>query len=181
MGREIGQTLEYLNKELVRFKEERRIFAMVMLAERQRSMREAEEKGKRQEEESRRAKQDEMYRQVMSVHQGTVDSYLEGILSHTIDATAKKQAMVEANARAAFLNNVVDDLEGAGQSDEDVVKDLVGTFLLPEVSRTDLRLQVKKEQAGLLAAAHEELMASMASAGIADAAGSRVNTPAPAQ
>jgi len=181
VGREIGQTLEYLNKELVRFKEERRIFAMVMLAERQRSMREAEEKGKRQEEESRRAKQDEMYRQVMSVHQGTVDSYLEGILSHTIDATAKKQAMVEANARAAFLNNVVDDLEGSGQSDEDVVKDLVGTFLLPEVSRTDLRMQVKKDQAGLLAAAHEELMASMASAGIADAAGSRVNTPSPAQ
>ncbi len=29
MGREVGQTLEYLNKELVRFKEERRIFAMV--------------------------------------------------------------------------------------------------------------------------------------------------------
>jgi hypothetical protein len=39
----------------------------VMLAERQRSMREAEEKGKRQEEERRRAKQDEMYRQIMQV------------------------------------------------------------------------------------------------------------------
>ena len=54
-------------QELVRFKEERRIHAMVMLAERQRSMREAEEKGKREEEEKRRATQDEMYRQIMQV------------------------------------------------------------------------------------------------------------------
>ena len=41
-------TLANVLQELVRFKEERRIHAMVMLAERQRSMREAEEKGKRE-------------------------------------------------------------------------------------------------------------------------------------
>ena len=45
-----------------------------MLAERQRSMREAEEKGKRQEEERRRAKQDEMYRQIMQVCVRTVET-----------------------------------------------------------------------------------------------------------
>jgi len=67
VGREVGQQLDYLNQELVRFKEERRMHAMVMLAERQRSMREAEEKGKREEEEKRRATQDEMYRQIMQV------------------------------------------------------------------------------------------------------------------
>ena len=67
VGREVGQQLDYLNQELVRFKEERRIHAMVMLAERQRSMREAEEKGKREEEEKRRATQDEMYRQIVQV------------------------------------------------------------------------------------------------------------------
>jgi hypothetical protein len=53
VGREVGQQLSYLTQELVRFKEERRINAMVLLAERQRSMREAEEKGKREEEEVR--------------------------------------------------------------------------------------------------------------------------------
>eukprot|EP00285_Hemiselmis_virescens_P012418 CAMPEP_0173386712 /NCGR_PEP_ID=MMETSP1356-20130122/9298_1 /TAXON_ID=77927 ORGANISM="Hemiselmis virescens, Strain PCC157" /NCGR_SAMPLE_ID=MMETSP1356 /ASSEMBLY_ACC=CAM_ASM_000847 /LENGTH=651 /DNA_ID=CAMNT_0014343047 /DNA_START=177 /DNA_END=2129 /DNA_ORIENTATION=+ len=166
VGREVGQTLEYLNKELVRFKEERRIFAMVMLAERQRSMREAEEKGKRSEEESRRAKQDEMYRQVMQVHQGTVDSYLDSVLSETVNAAAKKQAMVEANARASFLNDVVDSLEGAGATDEDVVKDLVGSLLLPEVSRTEMRTQLKRDQGRLLVAAHEELMGAIEGAGL---------------
>jgi predicted phage gp36 major capsid-like protein len=91
----VGQQLDYLNKELVRFKEERRIHAMVMLAERQRSMREAEEKGKREEEEKRRATQDEMYRQIMQVHQGTVDSFLETILSQSVENTSRKQAMIE--------------------------------------------------------------------------------------
>jgi hypothetical protein len=142
VGREIGQQLDYLTKELVRFKEERRIHAMVMLAERQRSMREAEEKGKREEEEKRRATQDEMYRQMMLVHQGTVDSYLESILTHSIDQTAQKQAMMEANAKASFLNEIVDGIETEA-SDESVVRDLISSFLLPEVSRADLRAQVR--------------------------------------
>ncbi len=61
-------------------------------------MREAEEKGKRLEEERRRAKQDEMYRQVMQVHHGTVESYLESILTDAVEATAKKQAVRDAAA-----------------------------------------------------------------------------------
>jgi len=142
VGREVGQQLDYLNKELVRYKEERRIFAMVMLAERQRTMREAEEKGKREEEERRRAKQDEMYRQVMQVHQGSIDTFLENILGDAIESTSSKQALMEANARATFLNDIVDSLEQEGVTDEDVVKDLVSSFLMPEVSRSDLRTQV---------------------------------------
>ena len=125
VGREVGQQLSYLTQELVRFKEERRINAMVLLAERQRSMREAEEKGKREEEEMRRATQDEMYRQIMQVHQGTVDTFLESILSQTVDETSRKQAMMEANAKASFLNSLVDDLETVDVQDEDVVKDLI--------------------------------------------------------
>ena len=76
---------------------------MVMLAERQRSMREAEEKGKREEEEKRRATQDEMYRQIMQVHQGTVDSFLETILSQSVENTSRKQAMIEVCARCVCL------------------------------------------------------------------------------
>lgn len=78
--------------------------------------------------------------------------------------------MVEANAKAAFINDVVDSLEGTGVSDEDVVKDLVSTFLLPEVSRTDLRTRVKNDQSKLLAAAHEELMGALVKEGIAEPA-----------
>ena len=73
--------------------------------------------------------------------------------------TCPAQALMEANARATFLNDIVDSLEQEGVTDEgeeqkltslaagltwsaDVVKDLVSSFLLPEVSRSDLRTQV---------------------------------------
>ena len=41
----VGKTLDFLSKELLRLREERRISAMVRLAERTRKMREAEETG----------------------------------------------------------------------------------------------------------------------------------------
>ncbi|EKX55082.1 hypothetical protein GUITHDRAFT_160607 [Guillardia theta CCMP2712] len=167
VGREVGQQLDYLNKELVRYKEERRIFAMVMLAERQRTMREAEEKGKREEEERRRAKQDEMYRQVMQVHQGSIDTFLENILGDAIESTSSKQALMEANARATFLNDIVDSLEQEGVTDEDVVKDLVSSFLMPEVSRSDLRTQIQQDQKRLIKAVHEQVMTALGSEGMA--------------
>ena len=43
----IGQSLHFISAELSRLKEERRIAAMVKMAERTRRMREAEESGKR--------------------------------------------------------------------------------------------------------------------------------------
>jgi hypothetical protein len=46
----ISKTLDHLSKELVRFKQERRIAAMVRLAEDVRRRREAEESGRRQAE-----------------------------------------------------------------------------------------------------------------------------------
>jgi len=76
------------------------------------------------------------------VHHGTVESYLESILTDAVENTAKKQAMMEANAKAQFLNEIVDGLESENVSEDEVVKDLVSSFLLPEVSRSDLRTQV---------------------------------------
>jgi hypothetical protein len=43
----VGKHLDFLTKELVRLREERRIAAMVRYAERTRRLREAEESGKR--------------------------------------------------------------------------------------------------------------------------------------
>lgn len=62
-GRTLGNMLDFLSKELVRLQEEQKIHALVMLAERQRRMREAEEAGRRQLEEDRREEEDELFRQ----------------------------------------------------------------------------------------------------------------------
>lgn len=62
-GRALANIFDFLSKELVRLQEERKIHAFVMLAERQRRMREAEESGRRQVEERRRQEEDEIFRQ----------------------------------------------------------------------------------------------------------------------
>ena len=84
----ISETMDSLSKELVRMKQERRIDAMVRLAENERRKREAEESGRRQAEQVLRKRQDELYKELMSVHQGSVDSYLQSIIMRTIDNTS---------------------------------------------------------------------------------------------
>ena len=64
----ISKTMDTLSKELVRLKQERRIDAMVRLAENERRKREAEESGKRQAEQVLRDRQDVLYGELMKVH-----------------------------------------------------------------------------------------------------------------
>ena len=76
----IARSLDNLSKELVRLKQERKIAAMVRIAEDVRRRREAEESGRRQAEAILRQREDVLYQELMQVHQGTVDSYLQGIV-----------------------------------------------------------------------------------------------------
>lgn len=106
-----GDMLDFLSKELVRLQEERRIHAFCMLAERDRRLREAAEAGRRQLEERRRREEDEIFKQVISVHQRTVDTYLEDIILNGTDATADRQAREEIQEMAKRINDVAYDIE----------------------------------------------------------------------
>jgi hypothetical protein len=77
--------MDSLAKELLRFQQERKIVKMVEIAEIDRKLREIEESGKRQAEETLRQREDVIYSQIMQVHQGTVDNYLNFMIDHTID------------------------------------------------------------------------------------------------
>ena len=96
----IARSLDNMSKELVRLKQERRIAAMVRVAEDVRRRREAEESGRRQAEQILRQREDVLYQGLMAVHQGTVDSYLQGIIVNTIDTTSSLQAYEEAKLKA---------------------------------------------------------------------------------
>jgi hypothetical protein len=80
--------MDNLAKELVKLKQERRVAAMVQMAEEERRKREAGESGRRQGELVLRKREDVLYKELMSVHQGSVDSYLQNIVVSTIDATS---------------------------------------------------------------------------------------------
>ncbi|NWS40984.1 CFA91 protein, partial [Probosciger aterrimus] len=107
---------DFLSKELVRLQEECRIHAFVMLAERQRRMREAEESGRRQVELKRRQDEDEEQHtgvlfQVVKVHQSTVDSYLEDIILSSMEDTAEEQAREEIQRMAVEINDIAYEME----------------------------------------------------------------------
>ena len=56
--------LDLLSRQLVRLQEEHRLQALVLLAERERRLREAEEAGRRQAEERRMKEEDQIFTQV---------------------------------------------------------------------------------------------------------------------
>lgn len=107
----LGERLDYLTKELIRLQEERRIAAYVMLAERDRRMREAEEAGHRQREERIRRTEDEMFKQMMRVHQGTVDTYLQDVIMKSMDRTADHMAREDIADRAKVINKLAHEFE----------------------------------------------------------------------
>ncbi|KFG46648.1 c3orf15 protein [Toxoplasma gondii p89] len=145
-GQAIAETLDELAKELRKVEEERRIAVMVNLAERDRRMREAQESGTRQAEELLRAREDETFNRVMSLHHQTVDSYIEGILTASVEQAAKQQALVEAKLRAEQLSEVVDELEERYSNPTTIARELVTSFLLPHVQKQQLQRQLHLEQ-----------------------------------
>ncbi|CAD7927328.1 unnamed protein product [Amoebophrya sp. A25] len=159
IGSVVSKALDDLSKELERVQELRRIDAMMKLAERERRMRQASEGGRRQAEERLRAREDEIFRQVMKdVHQGTVDSYLEDILTNAVETTARENAMAEAKAQAAKINDVVDSLD---KEPEACVRELVGSFIVPHAQREIIQRRITLESKRFIDAARDSLDTTM--------------------
>ena len=138
----ISGTMDNLSKELVRLKQERKIANMVRIAEDIRRKREAEESGRRQAEQILRDREDVMYSELMSVYQGSVDSYLQNIFDRTIDKSSSMQAFQEAKLKAQTLNKYLDKVEFKKNRPEVLIKDLVSSFLIPDVQRKQVQKQL---------------------------------------
>lgn len=138
----ISKTMDNLAKELVKLKQERRVAAMVQMAEEERRKREAGESGRRQGELVLRKREDVLYKELMSVHQGSVDSYLQNIVTSTIDATSSVQAYDEAKLKVKTINKFLDKEENKKNNPASFIKDLVSSFLVPDVQRKNLQRQL---------------------------------------
>jgi Cilia- and flagella-associated protein 91 len=156
-GEFVSDTLDALSKELVRLKQERKISAIVKFAERERRKKECEEAGRRQAEEILRNREDAMFREIMETNQGTVDTYLQFILTDSVDKRAYGQAIDEAQLRAFHINRIVDNMEERNNQPHLVVKDLVSSFLMPEVQRLKIQNQMRAHEKRNLAAARAVL------------------------
>lgn len=153
----ISKTMDQLAKELVRLKQERHIAAMVRLAEDDRRQREAQESGRRQAEQVLRQREDVLYGELMRVHQGSVDSYLQSIITKTIDDTSSSQAYQEAKLKVKSINEFLDRVENKRNKPEQLIKDLVSAFLIPDVERKRLQRQLQQEERKYLEAARRTI------------------------
>ncbi|XP_031219715.1 cilia- and flagella-associated protein 91 [Mastomys coucha] len=156
-GRVLADMFDFLSKELVRLQEERRIHAFAMLAERQRRMREAEESGRRQVEQRRLKQEDQIFKEVIKVHQSTVTSYLEDIILNTEERTAEEQAREEIEKIAEEINDIAYEMEKRRTflQSEEIVAELVYSFLIPEVQKDFVKEKVRNAQRKHIMAAHE--------------------------
>ncbi|XP_026251411.2 cilia- and flagella-associated protein 91 [Urocitellus parryii] len=156
-GRALADMLDFLSKELVRLQEERRIHAFAMLAERQRRMREAEESGRRQVEQRRLREEDQIFKEVVKVHQSTVSSYLEDIILSTEENTAEEQARKEIEKMAEEINDIAYEMENRRTylQSEEIVAELVYSFLIPEVQKEFVKEKVRNAQRKHILAAHQ--------------------------
>lgn len=161
----ISATMENLSKELVRYKQERRIAAMVHLAEQDRRRREAEESGRRQAEQILSQREDFLFSQLMSVHQGRVDNYLQNIITSAVDNASTKQAYDEAILKVQKLNKIIDKMEQKKNKPEVIVKDLMSSFLIPDIQRRKVQRQVMFEQKRFMESARKAVQASVSQAG----------------
>ena len=138
---------------------------MVRLAEDERRKREAEESGKRQAEEVLRKRQDVLYKELMGVYQGTVDSYLQNIIANTIDNTSSMQAFEEAKLKVKTINQFLDKTEKKNNKPDTYIRDLVQSFLIPDVERKKVQRQVQFEERKYLEAARKVIKDSVERAG----------------
>ncbi|XP_030809137.1 cilia- and flagella-associated protein 91 [Camarhynchus parvulus] len=156
-GRALANILDFLAKELLRLQEEQKIHALLMLAERQRRMREAEESGRRQLEEMRRHEEDELFRQVVDVQDRTIDTYLEDVILSSMERTAEEQAREEVQKRAVEINDIAYEMESRRTrlQSEEIVAELVYNFLIPEAEKNFMRERVRQSQRKHIYAAHQ--------------------------
>ncbi|NXP17584.1 CFA91 protein, partial [Scytalopus superciliaris] len=160
-GRTLANILDFLSKELLRLQQERKIHALVMLAERQRRMREAEESGRRQVEERRRQEEDEIFRQARQGHcwdcGQTIDAYLEDVILSSMERTAEEQAREEVQRKAVEINDIAYEMESRRTrlQSEEIVAELVYDFLIPEAGKSSMRERVRQSQRKHIYAAHQ--------------------------
>ena len=161
----ITATMDSLSKELVRFKQERKIAAMVHMAEQDRRRREVEESGRRQAEIILSKREDFLFKELMGVHQGKVDNYLQNIISTAVEDNSKKQAYEEAKLKVQRLNKILDNMEEKNNKPESTVKDLMSWFLIPDIQRRKIQRQVQFEQKRFMESARKAIQSAVSQAG----------------
>mmetsp|Transcript_9785 Transcript_9785/g.36514 ORF Transcript_9785/g.36514 Transcript_9785/m.36514 type:complete len:716 (-) Transcript_9785:95-2242(-) len=165
----LAKALDYLSKELVRQREMDRIMVIKTMAEMERRKREARELGRRQKEEEQRTQQEQIFTEIARTTDDTIDTYLDQIFDETADRLAHRQALQEVynqtkdeadqrEAQRELERSAAGGVDATPQTDDNEIKDLVTSFLIPQVKRSTVQHQVEMEQKKYLKSVHETFL-----------------------
>jgi hypothetical protein len=98
-----------------------------------------------------------MYTQVMKVHQGTADSYMDELVNDQLDVQTHAQAISEITGNEEAVAPLANLGQGNEEDDDESIRDLVASFLLPEVERHRVREQIQQEERRYVDAAHKSI------------------------
>jgi len=80
------------------------------------------------------------------MNQGTVDTYLDWIINNTVDKASTRQASIMATLRKTEMNAPLEGFERRFNNNETLIRDLVQSFLLPNIQRSKLMKKVQLEE-----------------------------------
>lgn len=158
-GETVSSLFDFLSKELVRKEEKDRLQSLAHHADEIRRQREAEESGRRQAEERVRAREDEVFSQVMRAHFGAAFSFVDALIDDATERVAAEQAVSELRLDHSLQAQLLPRVErDTPRSNETLVRDLVASFLMPAVERVQLQAQVRTEEKPFLDAAQKSVV-----------------------
>lgn len=164
-GSVISQSLDFLAKEKKRIQQEKLVNVIINKAEDERRKREADEMGRRQAEGLIRMRGEIMYKDLLETNQSSMDSYINSLFASNVNKVSKKQVMREIEIKAKKLNTIVDKIEGMFIKDDITVKDLVSSFIIPEIDRKKVEDKIDSEERRFIEQAKETIHLSVKTAG----------------
>ncbi|CAK4081965.1 unnamed protein product [Aphanomyces euteiches] len=154
-GEVVAEMLDFLSKELVRVHEHSALSEFVMDAVYERRKREVIEGGRRHAEDMLRKREDAVFHAIQRVHDETAEDFVLDVLDSVVDGDASATARHESGVGG--LGVAVGAVEAMGNPDDVVVKDLLASFLFPEVQRRRVQEQVAREEQKYVTAVHQTL------------------------
>eukprot|EP01017_Pseudomicrothorax_dubius_P039014 TRINITY_DN5932_c0_g2_i4.p1 TRINITY_DN5932_c0_g2~~TRINITY_DN5932_c0_g2_i4.p1 ORF type:complete len:662 (+),score=209.52 TRINITY_DN5932_c0_g2_i4:124-2109(+) len=141
-GEIISETLDLLSKEALRFRQQNKIAAMARQAEEERRKREAEETGRRQAEVTLRDRENVLYEELIRLHKTTADSYLSWIIKNSVEKSSERQASIMSNLKRTKIDDQIGKTEQKVSTTETMIKDLVSSFLIPNIQRDKIQKRI---------------------------------------
>lgn len=132
-GVRIGWLLEFLEEELLRLEEEKRMQAFYLIALNKRQHREAAEAGLRQRENLRREEAQKFMTAANEVHRNEVNIFMEKVVKEEYELISDENARDEIEKISRIITKESKLKLKEGGSSTEAAGDLVTNFLMPEI------------------------------------------------